>query len=232
VADSNKIAAGRAHKRQVELVSVLLLSLAGVVTAWCGFQAALWGGIQSTHYARASELQVEATGASTHAGLLGDVDLVTFLAWSAAFTAKNQELQEFYRARFRAEFKRAFEEWFASKPLTNPDAAPTPFALPSYKVSEKERAGLLSNQASQEFEQGEAANDRSDQYSMATVVLALVLLLAGLVQQFNGRTTQRTMLTAATLLLVFGIFRIANLPVAPWPHHGKGQAAWSQTRTG
>ena len=36
-------------ERRLELVSVLLLALTTLATAWCGYQAARWSGEQSQH---------------------------------------------------------------------------------------------------------------------------------------------------------------------------------------
>src|SRR4051812_49955090 len=47
-------------ERRYELAAVLLLSLTTLATAWSGYQAARWSGEQSSLYARASALRVQA----------------------------------------------------------------------------------------------------------------------------------------------------------------------------
>ena len=51
-----------------EIVAAIMLGVASVAAAWSGYQAALWGGVQSADYVRASGYRVESTKASTASG--------------------------------------------------------------------------------------------------------------------------------------------------------------------
>ena len=107
--------------RWTEIVSVFLLGLVTIATAWSGYQSARWGGVQSTRYSEASTLRVESTRASTLAGQQTQIDVALFSNWLNAYADENQALEEFYRERFRAEFAPAFEAWIATKPVQNPE---------------------------------------------------------------------------------------------------------------
>src|SRR3954464_3950651 len=113
-------------ERRLELVAVLLMSLTTVLTAWCGYQAALWSSEQSQHYARASATRIKAQQQSTAAGQLRIDDLLYFNGWLDANRANDEQLAGIYRRRFRPEFVPAFRAWLAQKPFTNPAAVPGP----------------------------------------------------------------------------------------------------------
>ena len=57
-----------------------------------------------------------------------------------AYALDQTMLADFYYARFRDEFEPAVKAWVATKPLKNPDAPLTPFAMPEYKLAAREEA--------------------------------------------------------------------------------------------
>lgn len=46
----------------LEIFEAFVLALVAVATAWSGYQAARWDGLQSILYGRASKLRIEAQG--------------------------------------------------------------------------------------------------------------------------------------------------------------------------
>ena len=54
-----------------------------------------------------------------------------------------RELADFYFKRFRAEFRPAVDAWVATRPLKNPNAPLTPFAMPQYKLAARAEAERL-----------------------------------------------------------------------------------------
>lgn len=213
--DEHNAVSDRARDQRVELLSIVLLSVAGLATSWSSYQAARWGGVQATEYSRASALRVESTRASATADQLRAVDLATFMSWVDAYASNDTLSQEFYEKRFRAEFKPAFEAWIASRPLVNRDAAPTPFQLDEYRLAEAEEAARLVEQAEQVFKTGQEANRRSDAYVLAAVVFASVLFFSGIAQQFRILRVQFVLLGLASVLLAVGLFNVVTLPKLP-----------------
>src|SRR3954471_22233687 len=69
------------RERVLEFVAVLPLSLTTLLTAWSGYQAALWSGEQSKLYATASATRIRAQQQSTLAGQLRIDDLLYFNGW-------------------------------------------------------------------------------------------------------------------------------------------------------
>src|ERR1700761_7461614 len=80
------------NERWLELGAILLLSLATLATAWSGYQAALWSGIQSQRYSQASALRVRADEETTSGGQIHIADLVLVNGWFNAIETGNQKL--------------------------------------------------------------------------------------------------------------------------------------------
>jgi hypothetical protein len=183
----------------------MTLALCGVASTLSSCEAALWSGKQSTLYNESTAFRTEAAQEATAAGQLAQTDLAMFVVWTQAYASHDDALAEFYVRRFRDEFKPAFEEWVKQRPLLNPDAAQTPFALPSYRIERRELANDLSRRAEATAAEGEHANSESDRYVRGTVIFALALFFAGVVQTFDRFRVKLAMLIAALAMLVFGI---------------------------
>jgi hypothetical protein len=199
--------------RWTEIVSVILLGLVTIATAWSGYQSARWGGVQSTKYSEASALRVESTRASTLAGQQTQIDVALFSNWLNAYADENQPLEEFYRERFRAEFAPAFEAWLTTEPTQNPEAPPSPFAMPEYQLAATQQSEDLERQASETFEEGKAANQQSDDYILNAVILASVLFLAGIAPRFDWLPVRVVVIVVALVVLGLGLYNIATYPI-------------------
>ena len=72
-----------------------------------------------------------------------EIDVATFTQWVNAYAQKQTELADFYFKRFRKEFRPAVDAWVATRPLKNPQAPLTPFAMPQYKLAARAEADRL-----------------------------------------------------------------------------------------
>lgn len=197
----------------VEIVATILLALATLATAWSGYQAARWGGVQAASYSQAGALRTESTRASTQAGQLTQIDIGLFTNWVNAYAASDQRLIEFYQERFRDEFMPAFEAWVALEPVKNPGAPKSPFAMPEYKVELQEEADRLASEAEKKFSEGSEANQISDNYVLNTVFLASVLFLAGIQSRIKAIPMRLLLDLLALAILSYGLFNIFSLPI-------------------
>ena len=196
-----------------EVIATVVLALATLATAWSGYQAARWGGVQATKFSQAGALRTESSRASTIAGQLAQVDVGMFTNWINATAAEHQELADFYEDRFSPELRVAFEAWLATDPIDNPDAPKTPFSMPEYTPKFAEEAERLEQEAARTFEEGGAANLRSDSYILNTVILASVLFLAGVQSRMNSVPARMVIVTLGSLILAYGLFTIATSPI-------------------
>jgi hypothetical protein len=167
---------------------------------------------------------------STRAGQLSAIDVDTFTSWLAALGADERAGVEsglteegytplprtesaFLYERFRPEFRTAFDAWVAVGPRTNPSAAPTPFAMPEYRVAEAEQAAALADEAEELSAVARAANQRGDNYVLMTIMFALVLVLVGIGTKMNTVRARTFLFVLATVALVAAACVVATFPV-------------------
>jgi hypothetical protein len=199
----------------LEIITAILLSFAGAATSWSGYQAALWSGIEAASYTEATALRLESTRASTEAGQLAIADVSLFIEWLNAYATRNKKLADFYRARFRPEFVPAFEAWLASNPIKNPHAYRTPFKQPEYQPEDLKQAKALNEKSVELFKRGQEANEFSDSYVLNTVLLAMVMFLCSIAQQFKRPGSRLLLLAVSLLITVAGILNFLHYPIAP-----------------
>src|SRR5207247_8461799 len=122
------------------------------------------------------------------------IDVATFIQWVDAHEQHRTRLADFYRARFRDEFKPAFAAWLATKPFENAAAPPTPFALPRYRLKASEEADRLDATAAAASNAAKDANQRADNYMLAVVLFASSLFFAGISTKLNSVRARATIL--------------------------------------
>ncbi len=214
--------------RRFELFEAILLSVAAVLAAWTGFQAAKWSGVQANSYSQASASRVESTKASTLAGQETTVDVITFTQWlqaaeqegllaqpvdpNATYVPDPNELSGFLYQRFRPEFAVAVDAWVATHPRINADAPATPFAMPEYTVSASVEAERLERQAEDQAGIARRANQRSDNYVLMTIVFATVLFFAGISSKMDTFRARVLLLGVGTTLLVVAVAIVLSFP--------------------
>jgi len=201
-------------ERILELSAVALLSLTVLATAWSGYQASLWSGEQSQHYAQASATRIKSQQASTHVGQSRIDDLLYFNGWLDAHQAGNEALAKIYQRRFRPAFVPAFDAWIAQHPFTNPNAVPGPLYMPQYRLADTARAQILSNEADDLYQEGTDAKGHDDDYILSTVFFAAVLFFAGISLRVDWRRLRIAVLVFATAMLLGGLLFVLTLPIA------------------
>ncbi len=205
------------HRRErwetvAEIIEVLVLAVVAVATAWTGFQASRWDGRQSYLYGHASSLRFQADAASTYGGQELSADAGIFTAWLEAHEANNVALESQYSRRFTPDFAVAFEAWLKTDPFTNPKAPAGPGQMPEYKNPYFDKATILNNEASSQFNEGTSARDTGDKYVRDTVLFASVLFLVALAQRLKVREARIGLNVVAFGLLVFVLASVLTLP--------------------
>lgn len=200
--------------QHAEIASAILLAIATVVTAWSAYQSTRWSGVQSIHFSQASAVRIESTRSFNLAIQRYGVDAMVFAQWVNAYAEGNSDLEAFYRERVMdTEFLPVLDEWIASNPLTNPDAARNPLLDQGYRDQLIAPSIELTRQAEGHFRQAEEANQTSDNYVLATVVCASVLFFAGIANKFTSRNIRAVLLSLATLSLTGAIIFVLSQPV-------------------
>ena len=131
------------HTKWLEVAAAVILSLASLLTAWSSYQANAWSRTISLTSGRVSATLMESTQQVTLGSQDTLVDVVTFSNWLESVSTDNQPLADFYRSRFREEFRPVFEAWLGLEPLQNPEAPSSPFAMADYVPARMQAADDL-----------------------------------------------------------------------------------------
>jgi hypothetical protein len=227
----------RQRRKRLEFWATVVMAVAAVLTAWSAFQSSKWRGVQSVAFAEASAARIESSRASTRAGQQTNVDVVTFTDWlgavydevaadptfeaeleaqldGAGYDPDPRSLPGFLHDRFRDEFRPAFDAWLQSRPLRNPDAAATPFELPEYQLEQTALAEEQIQRSEQRGADAREANQRSDNYTLATVAFATVLFFAGMSTKLEADRNRAVALGLALVVLAGTATLIATFRVA------------------
>jgi hypothetical protein len=207
-------AAGDGRIDRVEIVATVLLALATVATAWSGYQASRWNGEQAKASGRANAIRLESIRSSGLADTQTQIDVATFTQWVDAYARKEQLLVDFYFERFRAEFKPAVDAWIATKPLKNPDAPLTPFAMPEYELAARAEAASLEAEAEVWAARARANVQRSTNYVLAVVLFASSLFFAGMSAKLPTPRLRVVLLGFGLVVFVGALIWIATSPIS------------------
>jgi hypothetical protein len=201
------------QKDWVEIVATVLLALAAVATAWSSYQANRWNGEQAKAAARVNALRIEAARAQGLAQGQTQVDIAMFFQWVNATASDDQELADFYAARFRPEFRPAFDAWLATDPLTNAEAPPTPFALDEYQLQARTDSERLDAEAEVMAEAVQQNIQRSANYVLCIVLFAVALFFAGMSAKLRGSGVRKALLVVGCIVFIGTAAWIATFPV-------------------
>jgi hypothetical protein len=198
----------------VEVVATVLLSTAAVAIAWSGYQASRWTGEQAKAFSRATAARVESTRWSNLANSQSEIDVATFTQWVDAYARNETMLADFYRKRFRPEFKPAVEAWIATRPLKNPDAPLTPFATPEYRLAARAESDRLEAKAGAEAAVANRNVQRATNYVLGVVLFSSALFFGGISSRIGNPRTRAVVLGMGCLVLLVGLTWILTRPIS------------------
>jgi hypothetical protein len=199
---------------RVELVATVLLAAAAVATAWSSYQATRWNGESTKASGRTNAIRIEAARAQGLSEAQKQVDVATFTQWIDAYARGETELADFYFERFRPEFKVAAEAWIATKPLKNPDAPLTPFAMSEYRVAAEEEAQRLDAEAELSSATVRQNIQRASNYVLAVVLFAVSLFFAGMSTKLKQPRLRWFTVAVGCIVFVGTATWIATFPVS------------------
>jgi hypothetical protein len=203
-----------AHAGRLEVLATVLLAVAAVATAWCSYQATRWNGEQTKASGTTNRIRIEAARAQGLAEAQTQVDLATFVQWVDAYARDETELEDFYFKRFRAEFKPAVQAWLATRPLRNPNAPLSPFAMPQYRLAATAEAARLDAEAEASSAKVRRNIQHASNYVLGVVLFAVSLFLAGMSTKLQSRRLRTTLLACGWVVFVGAVAWIATFPVS------------------
>ena len=197
--------AERPRKEWHEFTAVIVLSVVAVLTAWCGFEASKWGGEMSIAFSQASSNRIKASDAASASRDAFQLDALVFSEWLLADHAGDTEQAAYLESLFSDQLEVAFAAWDRK--------TKTPFGLPEYVPAGTEQAAEYTEKADAAYALALVNNQRGDNYSLLTVMFALVLFLTAMSQRKGPDWAQRTLLVVAIVVAVAGVVILATFPV-------------------
>jgi hypothetical protein len=193
-------------------VALVLLSLATVGTAWCSYQAAVWGGLSQRYVNQSAAASRRAAASQLHAYQMALLDVVLFSQHINARASSNETLARFYADRFRDEAKAAFAGWMATQPFDNPDAPAHPFVTNLYQPRLLAEAGLAESESQRLAQEAGEAGRTGRSYVLVTVLLASALFCGGTASKFEKPWIRRATLAFGMGAFLFAVGRLLMLP--------------------
>ncbi|MGY1668745.1 hypothetical protein [Geodermatophilus sp. SYSU D00696] len=199
------------RRSMLEFVAVVVLSTTTILTAWSAFQASKWGGAMSIAFSQASSSRIEAARLDE----AGDVRISNHIGlwtqWAAAVGAGEVPVADFLVERFPEPLATAHRDWLAAGGAA--EGAPgSPFEMASYVLPEKVEAGAADARADERFDTALANNQRSDNYTILTVLFAAVLFFTAMSARVRSLASQYVLLGSAVALGVVGVALLVSFP--------------------
>lgn len=194
---AGRVEANRSE-RWLELVSTVLLALATVATAWAAYQSRQWTGELAQGYSHATATRIAENRSAALANRQVQIDVATFIQWIDAHAHQDEALADFYRA---------------TKPFTSPQAPPTPFAMPRYRLRASAEAQKLESDAAADSDHAKSANENADNYMLAVVLFASSLFFAGISTKMRSVRAQAGLLGLGCVLFLGTLIWALTLPV-------------------
>lgn len=192
--------------RWIEIVGVVVLGMAALLTAIAAYNAALKDGEALQGYSESTQLLSDANQQYAEAQQTFALDQGLFVQYAVAVTDNNTDVVRFLELQMRPELLAAIEWWQGNEPALTPfDEDPTnPYANVS-----QETAVDLEEQAIAKFEEGSKADEDGDQFELANVLFALALFFAGVGTIFRKENLQRAVIAVAAVAVVGGAIMLA-----------------------
>lgn len=202
------------HERWIQIAEALLLAVITVVTAWSGFHGARWETAAKLTLSKSTAFQQHANDAFTVAAENRALDASNYQVWFTAYTQHNLPAASVAMRRFRGEFKVAFGAWLATHPFTSPTAPASPLDVPQYQLPNLDRATWLLQRSEMLQHVGNEAGAYGDEYVRLTLMLAGVLFLVAISNQFTMVAVRYGLLGIGGLGLISIVALLFTLPLS------------------
>jgi len=195
----------------IELVAAFVLAAATILAAWSAYQSTRWSGNQANSAAEAGALRTEAARASSFYGAQVGIDVQLWTLWLEQASIENQSGMDYVAARYRDEFKPAFDAWLALAPPGGQSPG-TPFDMEEWQPEQAATADRLIEEADAAGASARESNQIGDNFVLMAVIMASVMFFAGVGTKFKGRGVRLMMISVALVLFIGGLIVILSLP--------------------
>ena len=197
--------------RAIEVLAVLLLGIATIGSAWCGYQASSWNSEEGDLAREALDAQVEGARLFGLATQTVSYDTNMVAQYAQAVVEENDALIRFYReSLMRPGFLPVLDRW--EEQVANGE-------MPANLLTDEEYLDEQLTDYRATTSRGEAASiasqeagENSEDYVLTTLLFASALFFAGVTTSFRVRFARLLMLAGATLLIAYCASRLVEFP--------------------
>ena len=198
--------------RLLEIITVLILGVTTLGTAWCSYEAFQWNSQQGTLSQQSASQQLDANRLFGLATQEISYDSNMLSNYAVAYQAGNDKLIQFYRqALIRPALLPFLDSWIADikggKPPTNllTDQAYLSSMMSPYNDSAAKVADL-DNQSNQ-------ASVVANRYLVTTILLAIGLFFGGVTSSLHWPAAKLAVIALAVIAVALAASRLVDLPV-------------------
>lgn len=191
-----------------ETIVLIVLSITAVLTAWCGFESSQWSGEMSIAFSEASGVRIEAARQSGVANAARQADLTIWGVYVQARAQSDTALARYVEQRFTDHFRVAYRAWIARGEPTD-----GPFKMKEYVPPGTTEAAAADQLADSRFADALVFNQRGDNYTILTVLFALVLFFAAASSRLGSPRAQWILIGVAITFLITGTVVLATFPI-------------------
>jgi hypothetical protein len=198
--------------RFLEMFVVVVLGIATVGTAWCGFQAARWNGQSGDLTGVASAQRIEGSRLFGLATQRVTYDSMVVAKYAEAAQQRNVQLQQFYRQSVvRPPFLPFLDRWEAAAKAGEPTVGV--FEDKDYLAEQFADYNTTVAAAEQAAQESQRADEVAEAYVGTTILLAIALFFSGVTSSFLSRFARILLMIGATGAVALAAARIAGLPI-------------------
>lgn len=198
--------------RLIEIITVLILGIATLGTAWCSYEAYQWNSAQSDLAQQTTSAELNANRLFGLATQKVTYDTSLLADYATAYRANDTKLMDFYRqSLMRPQLLPFLDKWIAEvkagQAPTNllSDQAYLDLVMADYNTAAATVSSL--------DQQAKQAGSIADRYLVTTILLAVGLFFGGVTSSFKWTPAKLATIALAVIAIGIAASRLVDLPV-------------------
>jgi hypothetical protein len=195
------------RRGRVELLAAVLLGLAGALTAFSAYKAALTDGDALAGYTMSSKSTSDANAFYDDYSQTYFADKQLFLQYNLLALEDPDTANEMRELYFGPELEAATQVWAE---LPEDETPPTPLDLDEYVVESFNDYEDTTALADEQFAEGAKADEGGDKFELANVYFAVALFMAGVAALFRRHPVRYFALGLSVISMVPGVLAMID----------------------
>jgi hypothetical protein len=198
--------------RLIEIITVLVLGITTLGTAWCSYEAYQWNRVEADLSQSATTEQLEASRLFGLATQKVSYDSTALGQYAVAYRSGDERLMQFYRTSLmRPGLLPFLDEWIAEVKAGHipenllSNATYMDEVLADYNAASARSADL--------DRQSNEAGTVAQRYLVTTILLAIGLFFGGVTASFRWPVAKLAMIGLAMIAIALAAIRLVDLPI-------------------